>query len=447
MKAISAIPLAVLLFVGVYLNAQEAPKEAKPAAPPAAPADPFLKEKEKKTKEAAPSPDKIINVGTLFQYIDVKRERWQKWLAENETPLDAGALRREVDGWLSTGDAELAETSLIMGKSGLRSKVESNREVFYPVEFTVDPGGLPLPTSFERKNTGTTAEVDPVLNLEGGVEMSFAPERVNYAGENPPRKENGAEEGDIRWPLFASQRVNCMVNLTATQWGLIGCETSLDRAETHQTLIFARPALHRFEDKPAAGPTNGQGMLTFQWIEVGHDQLNGWLMGDGDLSASIGGGLHEKALAAGATLLNERVVRFRTGQRVENESIREVIYPTAYDRGEEADDHASPAALETRNVGTTVEVDPVFNETDTILDLNMAPEKVFHLGESIHHRVLVNGAWQPNLTNPVFYTMKATTQVSLPMNTPMLVAVMSPPNEEGWIDSSRKVLLFVKVSR
>jgi hypothetical protein len=60
---------------------------------------------------------------------------------------------------------------------------------------------------------------------------------------------------------------------------------------------------------------------------------------------------------------------------------------------------------------------------------------------------LVHGEWKPNVTMPRFYTMQPTTQLALPMNTPVLVAVMSPPDEKGWTDPSRKVLLFVKFSR
>ena len=64
---------------------------------------------------------------------------------------------------LTAGEAELAETSLVMGKSGQRSKVESIREVRYPSEFDSDKSGLPVPTAFELKNQGTTSEVDPVI--------------------------------------------------------------------------------------------------------------------------------------------------------------------------------------------------------------------------------------------------------------------------------------------
>jgi hypothetical protein len=448
MKKLSLVLTALLLFSN-HLTAQEAAKPAETKVPDAAPADPFVKEKGGKgaSKSAEESPATFTNVGTIFQYIDVKRERWQQWLAENQTPLDGGALRREVEAWITAGDANLAETSLIMGKSGQRSKVESIREVFYPEAFDPEKSGLPVPTAFELKNQGTTSEVDPVIGLEGRIDLNFAPERVAYSGENPPREENGAEDGDIRWPVFRSQRVFSQVSLAPDEWALIGCESALDGDDSHQTLIFARPALHQFEDKPAKGNQSVEAMLTFQWLEVGQDQLNNWLMNAGDISAWIGGGLNAKALESRAKILDERVMRFRSGQRVKNESIEEVIYPTEYTSDAEGENFATPTALETRNVGVTVEVDPVFGASGGTLDLNMAPEQVFHFGESVHHRFLDSGKWQPNITMPVFYAMKTTTQITLSAETAVLVSVMSPPDENGKVDPSRKVLLFVKFSR
>ena len=441
MKKLTPVVSALLLLLTVAGHSQDQPSASTTAA------DPFVKKKEgEKTKEASTEPDKITNVGTIFQYIDVKRERWQKWLSENSVALDAGALRREVETWITAGDATLAETSLVMGKSGQRSKVESIREVFYPSQYNEDKGGLPVPTAFEKRNQGTTSEVDPVLGLEGRIDLNFAPERVSYSGENPPREENGSEDGDIRWPLFRSQRVTSQVNLAPEEWALIGCEASLDGEDSLQTLIFARPVLHQLEDRPAKGSQSAEAMLTFQWLEVGQEQLNSWLMTAGDVSAWIGGGLNAKALEAGAKVLDERVMRFRSGQRIKNESIEEVIYPTEYTRDAEGKNFATPTANETRHVGVTVEVDPVFSASGGTLDLNMAPEHVFHFGESVHHRFLVSGKWQPDITMPVFYVMKTTTQITLQAETPVLISVMSPPDENGEIDSSRKVLLFVKFS-
>lgn len=443
MKARIALSLAVLLLAGVSLTAQEAPKEANPAA---APADPFVKEKDKADNPVESNPATMTNVGGVFQYIDVTRERWQKWLDANSASIDAGALRQEVEAWIAAGDAALAETSLVMGKSGQRAKVESARFQIYPNEFTEDTAGQPFPNVIECRNVGTTTETDVILTSDASVDFNFAPERVTYAGEIPPREEIGVEDGDIRHPLFNTQKVTTSISLDPQQWALVGCETSLERPETHHTLVFVRPILHRFAEPASKVEAPPVGMLVFTWIETSHEALNASLLKGGDLSAWIGGGLREEVGKSGGRVVEEKVVWIRSGQRSKVESIREVRYATDFDESSEGG-FATPNAFETRNVGTTVEVDPVMSPAGGVLDLNVAAEFSSFWGHDVLHRILVEGEWKPDVTMAAFYTMQPTTQISIPINTPVLVAVMSPPDEKGWTDPSRKVLLFVKFSR
>ena len=443
MKASTAIPLAVLLLAGVSLNAQETPKETKPAA---APADPFLKEKEKKKEQGEEGPATHTNVGVVVQYVDVKRERWQQWLTENDASVDATPLRKEVETWITAGDANLAESSLVMGKSGQRAKVESVRWVIHPSQFLEDGSGQPFPDTTEPRIVGTTTEVDALLGSDGTVDLNFAPERVVYAGENPPRLEAGVMDGDLRYPLFDLQKVTTSVSLDPRSWCLVGCEQSLERAATHQTLVFARPFVHRFEELPAKAESGQQGMLTFSWLEVSHEIFTESLIGLGDPSPWIGGDFHEEVKKSGAKVLEERSHHFKSGLRSKNESIREVIHPTIWVKPTEGA-FATPGGFETRNVGTTVEIDPVLSTGGGMLDINMVPQISARVGDDVFHRILFDGEWKPNVTMPAFYTMQPTTQLSLPLNTHVLVAAMSPPDEKGWTDPSRKVLLFVKFSR
>ena len=447
MKKLSLVLTALLLFT-FHGSAQDpAEPDAKPALD-SAPADPFVKEKGKKTEPGKPAegPATMTNVGVVVQYIDVKRERWQQWLSENHASLDATPLRKEVETWIAAGDAILAESSLVMGKSGQRLKVESVRSVIYPSQFLEDGSGQPFPDKTETRNVGTTTEVDPLLDADGSVVLHFAPERVVYAGENPPRVEEGVMESDLRYPLFDLQKVTTSVSLDPGSWGLVGCEQSLERGATHQTLVLARSVLHRFEELPAKTESGPHGMLTFTWLEVSHETLNTSLMKLTDLSPWVGGGFHDEVKKSGAKVLEERSHHFKSGQRSKNESIREVIYPTSWIQPTEGD-FATPGGFETRNVGTSVEVDAVLSSGGGTLDINMSPEICSHVGDDVSHRVLIEGEWKPNVTMAAFYTMQPTTMLSLPLNTPVLAAVMSPPNENGWTDPSRNVLLFVKFSR
>jgi len=187
-------------------------------------------------------------------------------------------------------------------------------------------------------------------------------------------------------------------------------------------------------------------MLKFEWIEVEHGNLSDWIMSVEDMGDWIAGGLREQATSGSGEVRATRLIRVRSGQRVKNESVVHIRYPATFEQSEDVS-FSRPTELETRNVGITVEVDPVFHADGKIAEINLAPEWVRHFGETVHHRVSVDGEWRPDVTMPSFYTMKVTTQVSAPVDVPVLLAVMSPPDGEGRIDSSRKMLLFLTVSR
>lgn len=347
---------------------------------------------------------------------------------------------------MSTGDAEVAETSIVMSQSGQRMKVESIRELFYPTEFRPFESGLPFPRSFDCRNVGTTSEIDAFLGSDDVMDINFAPERVFYGGETPPLAEAGSESLDIRWPNFRTQKITSQTVTYPNEWRLSASEDSVERGESYRTLIFTRSIIHRFNELPGKKTAGSEGILTFQWLETDLTALNSWLMEVEDLSAFGGGGLFTKAIEAKSKIIDEKVFPFRSGARSKTESIVEVIHPREYDQGD-GETFATPRAHETRNIGVTVEADPVYSETGQAVSVNMALERSWHFGSTVHHRILVNGKWEPNVTMPNFYSAKVNTQIMVPLEIPTLVAVMSPPDEKGNTDPSRKLLLFVKLSR
>jgi hypothetical protein len=308
-----------------------------------------------------------------------------------------------------------------------------------------------FPNVYETQNLGLTFEVDPTVGEDDSVYLNFAPERVQYEGEIPPAVDPraGGVEGDIIWPEFFVQKVTGGLEADPGQWVLVGTETSMRHRDTHQTLVFIRPLLHYFE-LPNGEATNGvPDILNFEWIETSHEQLNEWLA-DEDTSAMIGGGMRiaaEKAIEAGqAKIVEKRMIRFQHGQRVKNESITEIRYPTEFDppKGEQ---FSSPTAVETRNVGVSVEADVVLIGSGKGADINVAPEIVSYFGQSVHHRREIAGEFVPDVTMPIFYAMHPTTTVAAPVDVPILMSVMTPPDAMGNPDAGRKVLLFVKVTR
>lgn len=165
-------------------------------------------------------------------------------------------------------------------------------------------------------------------------------------------------------------------------------------------------------------------MIIAEFIEVDHMEFSDWLL--------------ENPITTDATPLRKEVqnwvkagrgkivataaIHARSGQRAKTEAIEEWIYATEYDPPEisaEGGDAlaganvipATPTAFETRNVGVTLEVDPVIGAEQQIIDLNLAPEIVMADENSVHGATL--GGIESAMEMPRFMASKITTQVSV----------------------------------
>lgn len=170
--------------------------------------------------------------------------------------------------------------------------------------------------------------------------------------------------------------------------------------------------------------TPKQILVFIEYIEVESNLYNDWMFenrmtGDGTALRKQA----QKWIKSGeGTLIDAVGVTARSGQRAKTESISETIYPTEPGVPEipnEVDLEGAnskapiargvPSAFETRNVGTTLEVDPVLGADNWTLDLNMAPEIVALTGYD--HWPPENELPMFTVSMPRFYTMKFTTQI------------------------------------
>lgn len=188
---------------------------------------------------------------------------------------------------------------------------------------------------------------------------------------------------------------------------------------------------------------------------------------EGQLRALVEKRIQEKK----ATYVNSASTVTRPGQRTKIESITEYIYPTEFDPGrpvqassqgnkDEAETEApesgkfasagSPASLplatafETRNLGITMEIDPQLGADNASIDISMAPELVYHLGETTWGTYR-EGESAVEVKMPRFYTVRVTTQITVVRGEPLLIGTVSPTDlDSGAPDPSRKILIFVK---
>lgn len=222
------------------------------------------------------------------------------------------------------------------------------------------------------------------------------------------------------------------------------------------------------QDGRASDPlAEGQRLIRIQveWIEMSLEKHTE-LMADPEKTPSLRSSndgalrrtLTEWIKKGDARFLNTASVVARSGQRARVESVQEMIYPTEYNPPtwplpREVEEQMEKArneikarsvpiasAFETRNVGVTLEIDPVIGSAAALIDLNLSPEIVYHGGTKQW------GSEKDMTTSvPLFFAAKLTTQITVLTGQYSMAAVLSPMNAAtGAADSSRKVMVFVK---
>lgn len=208
-----------------------------------------------------------------------------------------------------------------------------------------------------------------------------------------------------------------------------------------------------------------------EFIDVSHEQFTELMFGDKPAAndTELRKQLTQLVKDGKANIAETMLCIARSGQKATSESIEEFIYPTEYEPAtgptetpaadKEAKDKPStepakepapdpaigptPTAFETRNVGSTLEIEPTLSEDNRIVDLRFVPEIVYHVGN------VTWAEWKGEHGNtpvqmPTFYTVRLNTSVTLAAGEPMMVGALSPKNQAGQTDSTRKMMVFVR---
>ncbi|WP_035611513.1 hypothetical protein [Haloferula sp. BvORR071] len=225
--------------------------------------------------------------------------------------------------------------------------------------------------------------------------------------------------------------------------------------------------------KDPAGPAaEGPKVVQVQveMIEVSHEALTGLLFmrpkGSAD-ATPLRQEIQEMVKTGKAKILETQIVTGRSGEKCSVESIQELIYPKEYEPAEIPNNLTlpekvgevnpeiakalaglvtphNPSAFESRNVGSTLEIEPTTDATGKLIDLRFAPNLVWHTGNTIWQErkdVLGN---ELKIEEPEFYSLRATTALTMKDGAYSLAAVLSPKDQEGHADMERKVMMFVK---
>lgn len=197
--------------------------------------------------------------------------------------------------------------------------------------------------------------------------------------------------------------------------------------------------------------------IILEMIEVNHADFTKWLL-ENRMERDATGlrrTVQEWVRAGQGTILETTTVMARSGQRAKVESIDEYIYPTEYDPPSVPNEvtlsdgaaapisGVTPTAFETRNLGVTLEVDPVLNAEESAIDLNLAPERVELAGFTEWSSEKIDELFKT--TQPTFHTMKTTTQVTVPDGGYVLLGTTRPLHPATPERTDALVLNFVRV--
>ena len=203
-----------------------------------------------------------------------------------------------------------------------------------------------------------------------------------------------------------------------------------------------------------------------EFIDVAHEQLTGLMFGekpsanDGEVRKQVAQLVKDGKAAIAETMLCVT----RSGQKATTESIEEFIYPTEYEPAEISIESSSkekdakeptkevvrdnatgptPTAFETRNLGSTMEIEPTLSDDEKTVELRIIPEMVHHVGNQVWAEWKGEHGNSP-IQMPIMYTVRLNTAVTLATGRYTLLAALSPKNKDGFPDSTRKLMVFVK---
>lgn len=194
-----------------------------------------------------------------------------------------------------------------------------------------------------------------------------------------------------------------------------------------------------------------------EFVEMSHEALTKLLFlskpkssDDTDLRKQV----QEMVSKSEAKVLETQMITSKSGQKATVEAIHEFIYPTEYQQpslacgGKDPSSAPSlppiPTAFDTRNLGSTLEVEPTVGGDTKTIDLRFVPEVVYHNGNTVWHqgKDLSGNPYQVKM--PDMYAARLNTALTFISGQYTLAGVISPKDDKGDTDMTRKVMVFVK---
>lgn len=450
MKNLRYLPIAVLAaltfaFVG-DVNSQDKPKKK----------DPYTRESgEKGGGQAAPAPAPDSNIVLDLQFIEVSLDDVMHGEREN---LADGEWRDFVDGKIKAGSARIANSIAMIARSGQRTKLVSNLELFIPSErelLPFDTSGPDYPKAMRVRPVGMIFEVDPVLGADRtSLDLNYSLQLSRHLGETEGARvpSERLTDTDVMTPSFWEQNIIAQSLFTIGEHSLLTkFEADKDEAagKEKMLLVFLRTDLVDISAvvPPEKMPKGPELNLRSSVIRIDADAWHSWLTSS-DLPALFDGGAWKRVEETRAkegsvvSVLAAPKIRGRSGNRAKTHMGERQDFTTAFDPPSEKGARAVPKEFSYRELGVMWELDPIMGNNGRI-DVNQRIGLSSALGHSVSYRALVDEVWQPSIQFPKFYSATYIGQSTLAPDANLLVAVGTPADSDGSPDLSKKLLFFL----
>jgi hypothetical protein len=157
-----------------------------------------------------------------------------------------------------------------------------------------------------------------------------------------------------------------------------------------------------------------------------------------------------------AKVMETKIMTVRYGQKASNESHNELCYPIDFDPpghdfvmpAPEKDGfrftNAMPTAWETRNIGSSLEVEANLAGNSKLVDVRINANYTWHTSDSILYESKDSFGNIYKTTSPNIYKLGIETSATVVTGQYFLAGVVSPKDAKGQVDSERKIMLFLK---
>lgn len=231
---------------------------------------------------------------------------------------------------------------------------------------------------------------------------------------------------------------------------------AFERAETEEEAVEEHDPFDPMLDVPKLV------RVQMEHIEVAHKDLTRLMMEDKAVKSDakeLRMKVQELVEKNAAKVFETQILVCRSGQKCTTESIYEFMYPTEYEPpkppkpDEEKDDvpppsgpnnPPTPIVFETKNIGSTMEIEPTIGENDKVIDLRFLPELTWHTGDTVWSEIKDKQGNVNKVAMPKFYKLSINTSITCIAGQYVMVGALSPKDEKGEVDRDRKIMIFVK---